>query len=371
MITVLHVLTDKNIGGAGRWLLNELCAFDREALCIKVVLPQGSALIPRVRELDVEVIELPGMAESSWDKASLDALRRVMERERPDVVHTHASLTARLAARLAHVPVLVMTKHCRQESVGFAGRIVNGIVNRLLSDCVIAVSDAVRDQMIAAGAPEGRVLTVYNGIAVQSPPASEEIAALRESLGVSEGVPIVGCAARLEQVKGVDRFIETAKLLADRGCGARFVVCGAGNEEVRLREMAAGLGERIIFTGFVEQIEKMLAAMDVLVIPSRSEALCLTGIEALSMHTPVCAFDVDGVGEVVRDGETGFLVRDGDADALACAVERLLADAALREKLGAAGRELVLREFDARAMARKIEELYASLLDKKERGRIG
>lgn len=366
MIKVLHVLTDKNVGGAGRWLLNELSAFDREKLIIKVILPEGSALVPRVRANGIEVIALSGMAESSWDKASLGALRRVMERERPDVVHTHASLTARVAARLAKVPVLVMTKHCRQEPAGIAGRIANGIVNRTLSDCVIAVSDAVGRQLVAAGTPAQRVVTVYNGIAVQDISSPDVTAALRKTLSVSPDEPIIGCAARLEAVKGVDRFIEMAKLLVRRGCTARFIVCGTGSEEARLHQMAEELGERIIFTGFVDKIEQVLAAMDVLVIPSRHEALCLTGIEALAMQTPVCAFDVDGVGEVVRDGETGLLVRDGDTDALAGAAERLLADDALRKRLGTAGRELVLREFDAQTMARKLEALYASLLEKKK-----
>ena len=117
--------------------------------------------------------------------------------------------------------------------------------------------------------------------------------------------------------------------------------------------------------GFCDEIEQALGLLDVAVVSSRGEAFCLSAAEALSMGTPVAAFDVDGVSEVVRDGETGLLAPAGDTAALAAQIGRLLDDPALRVRLGGQGRALVLREFTAAKMARKTEALYDMLLGKK------
>ena len=115
-IKVLHVLTDKNIGGAGRWLLYYLKYHDREQFKVEVVLPQGSLLAPAVKALDVPVISMEDMEDKSFDKKALKALVQLFREEKPDIVHTHASMTARMAARAAMVPSIFNTKHCMEAS---------------------------------------------------------------------------------------------------------------------------------------------------------------------------------------------------------------------------------------------------------------
>ena len=117
-IKVLHVLTDKNIGGAGRWLLYYLKYHDREQFKVEVVLPQGSLLAPAVRALDVPVISMEDMEDKSFDKKAMKALVQLFREEKPDIVHTHASMTARMAARAAMVPSIFNTKHCMESAPG-------------------------------------------------------------------------------------------------------------------------------------------------------------------------------------------------------------------------------------------------------------
>ena len=360
MKKVIHVLTDRNIGGARRWLLSMLRCADRENYETKVLLPGDSLLAPKVAALGFDLLEVPGMAEKSWDKASLEAMTELFKREKPDIVHVGASLTARIAARRAKVPVLVVTKHCAAQGGSFPGRMARKAVDGFLSDAVIAVSDEVGRELAASGTPKGKIHVIYNGI---TPIARDEAAreSLREAYGLRAGKALVGIAARLEIVKGVDQFIDAAKRVIAARDDVDFVIFGLGSQEEMLRAQAADCEERIRFLGFCEQIEQALSLLDVCVVASRSEAFCLSAAEALSMHVPVAAFDVDGVGEVVRHEQTGLLVPAGDTEAMAAAIVRLLDDEALRAQLGAAGKKLVEQEFTASAMVRKTNELYEAL----------
>ena len=110
-IKVCHVLTDTNIGGAGTALVNLLTACDRERFAFSVVLPYGSAAAPLVEKTGTDIIFAHGIADRSAAPAAIPALTRIFRRLRPDIVHTHASLSARLAARAAAVPVIIMTRH--------------------------------------------------------------------------------------------------------------------------------------------------------------------------------------------------------------------------------------------------------------------
>lgn len=362
MTKVMHVLTDSNIGGAGRWLLNLLRCTDRTRYEVKVLLPEGSLLRERVEALGFETLCVPGMKDASWDRASLGAMADLFRAERPDVVHVGASLTARIAARRAHVGALVMTKHCTAPRGGVLSRAAHHVIDTRYADRVIAVSHAVGEQLAATGTPRDKITVIYNGIVPVQPCEGAARDALRERLGFDRRYLWVGTAARLEPVKGVDLFLDAAARLAQRRDDVRFAVFGAGSQEAELRKKAAPLGDRLRFMGFCNEIEQALGLLDVAVVPSRSEAFCLSAAEALSMETPVAAFDVDGVGEVVRDGETGLLAPAEDTAALAERMEALLADDALRARLGTQGRELVLREFTAETMTKKTQALYDELL---------
>ena len=140
---ILHVLTDRNIGGAGRWLLYYLKYHNREKFAVQVVLPHDSLLVAAVQALDVPVLAMEEMEDKSFDRKAFKALAKIFRAERPDIVHTHASMTARMAARRARVPYIFNTKHCMEGAPGgLAKKILRREINAVFSDKIIAVSKA-------------------------------------------------------------------------------------------------------------------------------------------------------------------------------------------------------------------------------------
>lgn len=358
---VLHVLTDRNIGGAGRWLLYYLKYHDRAAFAVKVVLPQDSLLVPAVKALDVPVIAMEEMADSSFDKKAFRPLFRVFRQEKPDIIHTHASLTARMAARAAGVPAIFHTKHCMEGAAGiFPKKMLRREVNALFSDRIIAVSRAVRRSMVQAGTNPEQISVVYNGIEPIPIPSAEEKAAVLQSFGGKAGELAVGIVARLEAVKDHETFLLAAQNVLEKRQDVRFYIVGDGSlrEELERRTLELGISENVTFTGFLKDVERIEAALDITVITSKAEALCLSIVESMIAGIPAVGTDSGGVAEVIRHGENGFLVPVGDADILAERLEELLADKDKRRAFGEKAKKYAEKMFSAEQMTKRIEKLY-------------
>ena len=344
---ILHVLTDRNIGGAGRWLLYYLKYHNREKFAVKVVLPHDSLLVAAVQALDVPVLAMEEMEDKSFDRKAFRALTKIFRAERPDIVHTHASMTARMAARQARVPYIFNTKHCMEGAPGgLAKKILRREINAVFSDKIIAVSKAVRRSMIAGGTKPQEIAVVYNGIERIPIPSAEEKA--------------VGMVARLEEVKDHETFLLGAKRFLEKRKDVRFYIVGDGSLRKQLEQKAAALGisEQVTFTGFLQDVEKIEAALDIAVITSKAEALCLSILESMIAGIPAVGTDSGGVAEVIRHGENGFLIPVGDSDALAERLDELLADDAKRNAFGAQAKRDAEATFLAEQMTRKIEKLY-------------
>ena len=152
MIHVVQVLTDTNIGGAGKYLLNYLKNFDRSSFRVTVVLPENSKLAEPVRTCEgVTLVEVPYMADQSYNKQCVAVLKKLFTEIKPDLLHTHACLSARIAGRQAKVPVILATRHCIEPlSRGIKG-MVKGLANTFLCDYYIAVSQAVVKNLMDSG----------------------------------------------------------------------------------------------------------------------------------------------------------------------------------------------------------------------------
>ena len=184
-IKVCHVLTDTNIGGAGTALVNLLTACDRERFAFSVVLPYGSAAAPLVEKTGADIFFAHGIADRSAAPAAIPALTRIFRRLRPDIVHTHASLSARLAARAAAVPVIIMTRHCADP----LPRVFSAAGGILLRGCctrAIAVGDDAADALAACGFPRERIDVILNGTAPLREPTEAELDAARAALALAD-----------------------------------------------------------------------------------------------------------------------------------------------------------------------------------------
>ncbi len=354
-------MTDRNIGGAGRWLLNYLKHHNRERFDVWVVLPEDSALYSAVTALDVAVIPMQDMADQSFDKKAQQPLYTLFLEEKPDIVHTHASLTARMAARKAKVPKIINTKHCMEGAPGpLPKRITRRLMNKRYSHRIIAVSKAVKLSMVAGGTDPKQIVVIYNGIDAIQPISSEERNEILLSYGGDPRKKAVGIVARLEEVKDHKTFLLAAREILKRREDILFYIIGDGSLKASLEEEARALHitEHILFTGFVKDVEKLEAALDLNVITSKQEALCLSIIESMSVGIPAVGTDSGGVKEVIRHGENGYLVPVGDWKALADGILEVFHDEEAYQKLANAAKAWVKENFTARKMTSRIERLY-------------
>jgi len=168
----------------------------------------------------------------------------------------------------------------------------------------------------------------------------------------------------LERIKGCELFIRAAARLAGDDPTMRFTIAGTGSRESAIRRLANALGvaDRVEFLGYVESVPPVLAGLDVLVVPSLSEASSLIAMEALALGVPVIASDVGGLPEVVTHGENGLLVPPGDVEAIASAVTRVVSDREWARALGDAGARRVEERFTVEQMVRGYLGLYRGLV---------
>ena len=286
MTRILHIISDSNIGGAGRCLVNYLRHHDRSRFSVSVILPRGSLLIPQIAALDVPYIEVDGIAERSFSPAAVRALSRILKREQPHIVHTHGSFSGRIAAKLCGSRI-VYTRHSafpvspRLQKGVFHH--LNGFVNGFFADIVIAVSPAARENLIESGIAPGIIRLVGNGVSPLSPADEKHLAALRSEWQIPDGCFLAGYPARLEDYKGHDLLLEAAKNLKAEGREFFILLAGRGNQEQKLREQAQAMGvsDRVQFLGFVEDMAGFLSLLTVqLNCSTQSEACSMSSLKA-------------------------------------------------------------------------------------------
>jgi glycosyltransferase involved in cell wall biosynthesis len=298
------------------------------------------------------------------DPFALLRLTRFLRRKRFDVLQTWvfaANAYGRVAARLAGVPVVVTA----EMAVDLWKTRTHLALDRALArrcDRVVGNSHAVVDFYRKAGVPDDRLAMIYSGVPLQEPPAVDR-AEVRAAFGWPADAPLVLFAGRLMPQKGVDVLVTALDLLQHVRPRVRTLIAGSGPLKSELEETAHGfaLDGSLRFLGHRDDVPRLLAAADLLVLPSRYEGLPNVVLEAMTYRKPVVATAAPGTTEVVVDHETGLLVPVDDAPALARAIRTITDDAELARRMGEAGRARVEAEFGVDAMVARFAELYESL----------
>ena len=373
-IPVLHLITELDAGGAQSALARLMARLDRRRFTPTVAcLYNGDAVVARrIRALGVPVTDLGMTARWRWD--AFVRLYRLLRHERPIILHTwmfHADFPGRVLGRLAGVPIIVTSR--RNENIGGAMRERFNRWTAHLDDRVVAVCELARlAEIERAGVPPEHVVTVYNGVDVDEfPVASAEVAArARRAMGIPAEAPLLGSLGRLHPQKGFSDLLAALAQVRQRIPSVQLFLAGDGESRESLEAQARSLGlcEAVTFAGTRANVPEILAALDVLVLPSLWEGMPNAVLEAMAAGLPVVATAVGGTPEAVVDGVTGLLVPPQDPGALACAIERLLRDPDLRRTMGQAGRRRVEQHFDVWETVRQVEDLYETLL--REKGRF-
>ena len=305
---------------------------------------------------------------------------RDLKRHRIQIVHTYnfyPNVFALPAARLAGVPLVVAS--IRDTGV-YQTRMQKTVQKQMcrLAHRVVVNAEAIRSWLIEDGYRAEKIRVIRNGVDLTGFDKDRRSAALRREIGVPLDAPLVVVASRLHELKGLDDFLEAAALLARRQPDALFLVVGerfgvnkdgalvreeAYKKSLERRARRLGIGDRVVFTGMRLDIPQLLAEASVSVLPSLSEGLSNSVLEAMAAALPVVATRVGGNPEAVEDGVTGFLVGPHAPEELARAIDALLADPALARRLGQNGRRRIEERFSLPKMARETENFYTSLLD--------
>lgn len=363
------------IGGTRRHIV-DLCAglaaqgVDAHLVASTLRQPDFAADLDRLESLGVRTTRLAMVREPAplRDARHLVALARILERERPDVLHTHSSKAGalgRLAASLAGHQAVVHTPHTFaflfDAMFGAPKRRLYFEIERALSGStrrIVAVGESEAATIRHSGVCDPAIVRVVpNGIDLA---AHADVAPIpRAELGVPEGAPLLLVAGLLNAAKGQDLAL---RALAAPACTrAHLLFAGHGELEAELRELSRRLGleARVHFLGWRADLPRLVASCDWLVLPSRWEALPYVVLEAMAAGKPVVATPVDGARELLSESGGGELAGGCEAVALAEALARALARSpAERAALGGRGRAHVAARHSRAAMVRGTLDVY-------------
>lgn len=375
MYRIVEVSSDTNIGGAGKCLITLVREMDKSKFEVIAVIPKNSLLKPELDALGAKVIEVDGIADKSLDGVGVRILYKLFKQIKPDLVHTHASMSARIAAKLAGTKV-VYTRHSVFEpspkiSKGI-GKKINGIINNFFANEIIAVAEAAKDNLTATGVNEKKIKVILNGVDPLSTVNEDEEQTIRRRFGVTGDEKIVSIIARLEDIKGHDYFIDAASILKDRGIRAKFIIAGTGMYEQHLKDkvQSMNLSDDVLFCGFISDVDKLLAVTSVQANASfGTEATSLALLEGMSLGIPAVVSDFGGNPGVIKDGKNGFIVPKQNANALADGLEKLLVDDELYKEQSSISKEIFQTTFTAKAMTRNTESVYTKVIGGENNGR--
>jgi len=364
MSRVLHLINTAEVGGGGEHLRLLTRGLALWGFGSEVVTGRDGPAGERLRQGGV-----PVTAVGPLGPASVGPLARLVREIRPDVLHLHGSragLVGAIAARQAGVGPVIYTAHAFSfHRLGPPGtRWLFAGLERLTCaqvDRVICLTHADLAAAARFGIAVRHFTVVPNGIDAAQ---FDGVPDGRAALGFSPTTPVVGLVARFVPQKDPLTFVRMARAVADAAPHARFLIVGdgplRGRVETAVRDL--GLADRVILTGFRDDVPSLLRSMDVLVVPSRWEGLPLVVLEAMAVSRPVVATHLPSIAEIVVDGDTGLLVREGDAAGLARAVLGLVTDGAAAAAMGARGRRRVEQEFSLSRMVEGTLDVYRAAL---------
>ncbi len=383
-INILYLTSSSGLYGGSRCLLNLLQNLDSKFNPI-VLLPAKDSLEEKLKDLGVEYyrINMPVIEKTCnlfkiilfFPLVVLSVLKTslIIKNKNIKVLHTNTSLiiTGAIAARLTGIKSIW---HIREIITQGAIRQVLAWLIYFLSDKVIVMSDAIKISFFKERKASDKIITIYEGINEAGLAALADKNKIRKEYGFDPEMCIVGMVGRITPWKGQDDFIRAASLVLKQIPGIRFFVVGGicpqgfrqilfKNKLIRIAEKLK-ISDKIIFTGFREDVSDFLAAFDIFVLPSKKpEPFGRVILEAMAMAKPVVATNIGGPLEIIANNRLGVLIPPRSPENIAQAVIELVKDGKKRNEVGNAGREYVRESFKMEAFRQRIGKLYDDILN--------
>jgi glycosyltransferase involved in cell wall biosynthesis len=368
-IGIALCITDLRLGGAERCLVELATGLDRQRFCPVVYVlepppePQQAAGLAGLRAADIEVHCLG--ARRNWHLVRvLRGLTRLLATQQPQIVQTflfHANIVGRIAARRAGVGHVV--SGIRVAEPGRRWRLwVDRLTDRLV-DRHVCVSRSVALFAATKGRlPPEKLVVIPNGVELRRYPAPR--AAELRTCGIAAGRRIVVCVARLSRQKGLPWLIRSAPAWLGRLPDTDLLLVGEGPLRRKLEQLArqSGASNRIHFAGWRPDVPEILAAADLLVLPSTWEGMPNVVLEAMASRLPVVAADVAGVRELLGATAEEQIVQYGDSGGLAARIVMFMENTPRAAEVGDKNRRRAEQTFSIAKMVTAYEQLWESLL---------
>jgi L-malate glycosyltransferase len=368
-LRILHLSSARSLGGGERHLADLACALRERGHEVYAALPRRSPLRNELDALPLANIFTLRLR-NSLDLASALELARRLREHKIEIVHAHVARDyplAALAVRRCPQAKLIITRH-----VLFRLNRLHAITFRQVRR-VIAVSHAVERTLIAQKIfPARKVAVIPNGIDFRRFDATLQgfdPEAFRRRMNIPQGSALVGTVGEIKLQKGHEDFLRTAAIIAREKGDAHFIIAGRDNTRTGEHRAALeriitklGLTKRVHFTGWLDNVAPLMAALDVYVSASHTESFGLAIVEAMASGLPVVATATEGAREIIDNAETGMIVPVCNPVALASSVLHLLEDEDERGRLGRIAREQSRSRFSLDRMVDATEKVYAEAM---------
>ncbi len=360
MKNVLHLCESSSTGGAESILISLVEHLDKSRYRSMVCLLSDGWLRVQLEKRNVETVVIP--QPRSFDVTWLLRIFRLLQDRKIHLMHSHEFATnvyASVLSSLTGVPVVATAHGKNYYGDKWRRRAAYRFVAR--KSTMVAVSkDLKRFLTERIGIAPGNIRVVHNGIDLRQYSVNAANPAIRAELGISAGQPVIGTVGNLFPVKGQTYLLKACKGVAGKFPAFVLLIAGEGDQLDLLSKEASDLGiaGNVKFLGFRDDVPSLLQAMDVFVLPSLSEGLPLSILEALALQKPVVATNVGGVSEIVEDGVTAYLVPPRNPDALSEKILLLLRHPDMAADLGRAGLKRVEEAFSLKKMIHEYQLLY-------------
>ncbi|MGD9787002.1 MAG: glycosyltransferase [Sulfuricellaceae bacterium] len=363
-LRILHTEWSDGWGGQERRIIAEMTGMKARGHDMILATRPQCRIREEAQRQGIRVLEVDMRGKFDWQ--AILKLARHLKKEAVQVVDTHSGIDSwigALAAKLAHTPVLVRTRHLnnplRRSWLNFV---------HYLPDRIVTCGENTRAQLVGqCGFPAEQIASIPTGIDFSNFSPSLSRPSVRQALGIGDNDFLVLMVGILRSVKRHEIAMQAFQRFLERQPNAWLVLAGEGPMREGLGKLAAQLGiaDRIKFLGHREDIPDLLAAADILLLTSRSEGVPQAVTQALGLGVPVIATAVGGVPELIIHEKTGLLVPPENPKAAAEALSRLANDPAFAARLGEAGRRHALDHFSLDTMLDKTESLFHTLLAEK------
>lgn len=370
---IIYAITKSNWGGAQRYVFDLATSIPQNEFEVEVALGGNGLLSTKLTAHGIKTISIPELQRDiSFMKeihSFLTLYKIFRQSPRPDIVHLNSSKVGglgALAARIAGIQHIIFTVHGwpfneKRSRLWKILAWITSYINAILSTDIIVIASRDFEQAGTMPGILAKVRFIPNGIKMPEY-LTREVA--RKKLGLSQNILVIGSIGELTLNKNYMGLIATATSLWGKH-DFKLMVIGDGKDRAKITEKIKNdpvLDGSILFVGFKEDAYKYLKAYDIFVLPSLKEGLPYVLLEAGVAGLPVVATSVGGIPDIIEDGKTGLLVAPGDATSLKNALQKLLEQREIRERLGHSLQEFVKREFSFKRMFTETRKLYEKKL---------